>query len=377
MDQPKKIKRKKIGLLYLSTYAAWAGGIIYVQNIIRALNLLDDSERPEVAVFYGFDSPINDVKSINYPYIEYHQVSSADKFKKIFYRLKRIFTGKSAFFKVLPEVVYPYNDKIFLGKTRIDWIPDFQERYLPHMFSKEEIQRRLHDQTIISKAGGVVIFSSQDALNDFEKFYPDHNCKLRRLRFASMLPEYQHIEFSTLQTQYEIPGTYFMSPNQFWKHKNHIVLLEAIALLKNDNLDFQVVLTGSQSDPRNKEYFKTLKDFIEKNQIERWIKFLGFIDRSDQLALMYHSRAIIQPSLFEGWSTVVEDTKAMNQFIILSDIPVHREQISENCNFFDPHSSEQLATKMRESVLNIPEKVDTDYSKSIMDFSKTILSVLS
>jgi glycosyltransferase involved in cell wall biosynthesis len=377
MDQSKKINRKKIGLLYLSTYSAWAGGIIYVQNIIRALNFLEDIEKPEVVVFYGFDSPINDVKSIDYPYIEYYQVSSPDIFKKIFYRIKRILTGKSAFFDLLPKVVYPYNDKIFLGKSRIDWIPDFQERYLPHMFSKEEIQSRLRDQIIMSKAGGVVIFSSQDALNDFGKFYPDHNCDLRRLRFASMLPEYQHIELPTLQAKYEIAGTYFMSPNQFWKHKNHITLLEAIALLKNDNLDFQVVLTGSQSDPRNKEYFQTLKDFIEKNQIERWIKFLGFIDRSDQLALMYHSRAIIQPSLFEGWSTVVEDTKAMNQFIILSDIPVHREQISENCNFFDPHSSEQLATKMRESMLNIPEKVDTDYSKSIMDFSKTILSVLS
>lgn len=377
MDQSKVKKRKQIGLLYLSTYSAWAGGLIYVQNIIRALNFLDDYDKPEITLFHGYDSPVTDVMSIGYPHITYHQISSDDKFKKIFYRLKRVITGKSAFFNWLPDIVYPYNNKIFLGKARIDWIPDFQEKYLPHMFAEEEIQRRQRDQITIAKSGGAVVFSSQDALSDFKKFYPDHNCDLRLLRFASILPDFKHIQPDTLQAKYDIGGIYFMSPNQFWKHKNHIVLLQAIAHLKSKNLDFQIVLTGSQTDSKNKDYFQTLRDFIETHQIARWIKFLGFIDRADQLALMYHARAIIQPSLFEGWSTVVEDSKAMNQFIILSDIPVHREQISDNCAFFDPHNPEQLAASIYECILKVPEKTVKDYSKNIKDFSKDILRVLA
>jgi glycosyltransferase involved in cell wall biosynthesis len=153
-------------------------------------------------------------------------------------------------------------------------------------------------------------------------------------------------------------------------------VLEAIALLKNEGLDFQVVFTGSQSDPRNKEYFDTLSNFIKANGIEKYIKFLGFIERSEQLSLIANARAVIQPSLFEGWSTVVEDSKAVNQYIILSNINVHREQISENVSFFDPHSPEELANAIRETVLHTPHKKNVDYQASVKAFSRNVLRVL-
>ena len=62
---------------------------------------------------------------------------------------------------------------------------------------------------------------------------------------------------------------------------------------------------------------------------------------------MQQAIAIIQPSLFEGWSTVVEDAKAIGQFIVLSSLPIHKEQISTNCLFFEPFDVEDLAEKMQ------------------------------
>jgi hypothetical protein len=50
---------------------------------------------------------------------------------------------------------------------------------------------------------------------------------------------------------------------------------------------------------------------------------VGFIDRAEQTMLLKNAISIVQPSLFEGWSTVVEDAKALNQYMILSDIPVN------------------------------------------------------
>ena len=54
--------------------------------------------------------------------------------------------------------------------------------------------------------------------------------------------------------------------------------------------------------------------------------------------------AVIQPSLFEGWSTVVEDARVFGKSIILSDIPVHLEQNPPHSIFFERHSSQSLAT---------------------------------
>ena len=64
------------------------------------------------------------------------------------------------------------------------------------------------------------------------------------------------------------------------------------------------------------------------------------------------SVALLQPSLYEGWSTLVEEAKALSKFIVLSDLPVHREQINKNVAFFDPHNANELAVKMIEQLEN-------------------------
>jgi glycosyltransferase involved in cell wall biosynthesis len=59
--------------------------------------------------------------------------------------------------------------------------------------------------------------------------------------------------------------------------------------------------------------------------------------------LMRQSLAVLQPSLFEGWSTTVEEAKSVGKSVILSDIPVHHEQDPPAAVYFDPHDPEALA----------------------------------
>ena len=77
-------------------------------------------------------------------------------------------------------------------------------------------------------------------------------------------------------------------------------------------------------------------------------KVLGLVSYADLIGLMRYSTALINPSLFEGWSTTVEEAKSLGKTIILSDIPVHREQAPDNGRFFDPGSPTQLADRMIE-----------------------------
>ena len=76
---------------------------------------------------------------------------------------------------------------------------------------------------------------------------------------------------------------------------------------------------------------------------------LGLVSYADLIGLMRYLTALINPSLFEGWSTTVEEAKSLGKTIILSDIPVHREQAPENGRFFDPGwPRTQLADRMIE-----------------------------
>jgi glycosyltransferase involved in cell wall biosynthesis len=58
---------------------------------------------------------------------------------------------------------------------------------------------------------------------------------------------------------------------------------------------------------------------------------------------MRRACAVIQPSLFEGWSTVIEDARMLGRPLIVSDIPVHREQIETSGTFFEPTNPLSLA----------------------------------
>jgi hypothetical protein len=52
---------------------------------------------------------------------------------------------------------------------------------------------------------------------------------------------------------------------------------------------------------------------------------------------------ILNPSLFEGWSTTVEECKSMGKRVLLSDIAVHREQAPGRAIYFDPYNANELA----------------------------------
>ena len=93
---------------------------------------------------------------------------------------------------------------------------------------------------------------------------------------------------------------------------------------------------------------------IQRGGIHDSVYLLGFLDREEQLHLMRSALAVIQPSRFEGWSTVVEDCKALGQRLILSDLDVHREQAPPNSVFFPVGNSSELSKKIRDFLSDAP-----------------------
>ena len=65
------------------------------------------------------------------------------------------------------------------------------------------------------------------------------------------------------------------------------------------------------------------------------------MDYEDVFALIKFSKAVINPSLFEGWSSTVEECKSVGKNMILSDLDVHKEQYP-NAVFFKRDSIESL-----------------------------------
>jgi glycosyltransferase involved in cell wall biosynthesis len=189
-----------------------------------------------------------------------------------------------------------------------------------------------------------VIFSSNAAKSDAEKFYPTFADKYRVLHFVPGMWDLGDMpDFVLLKEKYQITEPYFIVPNQFWVHKNHTVILDTLAFLKKQGHNLTVVATGNTSDYRQPGYFNVLHKKIQYFDISENFRAVGVVPYKDLLQLMIHAVAVVNPSLFEGWSTSVEEAKALDLNIILSDISVHREQNPEKGIFFPPHDSERLA----------------------------------
>jgi glycosyltransferase involved in cell wall biosynthesis len=80
------------------------------------------------------------------------------------------------------------------------------------------------------------------------------------------------------------------------------------------------------------------------------------VPRADQIEIFRHAALVVQPSLFEGWSTVVEDAKAVAAPMLLSDLPVHREQTAgvQRAWTFQPRDPDALASRLAEIWPTLP-----------------------
>lgn len=248
--------------------------------------------------------------------------------------------------------VYPYacNLNPVAGPRSAAWIPDFQHRYLSRCFNADEIRSRDLQFGKISRNSSDIIFSSQDSLRSFREFYPRSTAKAHVLSFCSIpSPSLWNQQPDLIRSRYNLPTKFFLCSGQFWIHKNQTLVLRAIHQLSVEISDLFVVFTGHTYDYRFPSCFDEFLQVSNLLGVRTRIAILGLIPRIDQLQLMRASIAVIQPSLFEGWSTVVEDARALGKKILISDLDVHAEQRHPDCLSFAKASPSSLASAMRDT----------------------------
>ena len=227
----------------------------------------------------------------------------------------------------------------------LQWTADLQHKVFPEFFSPR--LRKIRDSSISNaRFWGNILLSSQAAANDFRRFYPEFaSVQTHVLHFSSAATlNVELMRREDLEALYPVHEPYFFLPNQFWKHKNHAVVVEA---LRQSPAEIRVICTGLMQDFRDPTYVPNLLNKVREAGLGHRFVSLGMVPYPTMVSLMHHSIAVLQPSLFEGWSTSVEESKSMRKQIILSNIAVHLEQAPERGVFFSPDSPGELAACMK------------------------------
>ena len=361
-------KMIRVGFICNNASKNWMGGVNYLKNLLYSISVLKNRVI-EPVVFVGKKTDI-EIKTIfrQYSTVIEHPMFDRNNFQwfagKIFSKFFHSSFMLESLLKKYDIAVLSHSNATGLKSCKIiNWIPDFQHLHLPQMFPKEEIIRRDKYFMKFAKGSDIIVLSSNDALKDFNNFAPFYANKARILQFVSQpdeiyfkLTEKDELSF---RAKYDLNEPFFYLPNQLWVHKNHIVVFQAIKILKKRNSNLTLICTGHINDPRNKTHFEELKNFIERNKLEKNIKLLGLVDYKDVFNFIKFSKAVINPSLFEGLSLTVQECKSVGKNMILSDLDVHKEQYP-TAVFFDRYNAGHLADIMEKMVINDDYKKDNN-----------------
>ena len=112
-------------------------------------------------------------------------------------------------------------------------------------------------------------------------------------------------EITEILRLYQLEHGYFFYPAQFWAHKNHFRIIEAVKLLHEEGIQCRVVFVGG--DQGNYSY---INEIIGDYGLRNSIKSLGFIPAEHMSALYKGCLAVVMPTFFgptnipplEAWS---------------------------------------------------------------------------
>ena len=351
-DKKQKIR---LGIIYIP-FPGWVAYNNYISNLIISLKILDNSL--EIILLVDKDTKIDpSIKKFD----RVVKIPSITKTNDVFPKnLRKLVNYLRNYFVpcVIDRLCSTNNINVIFSHSKyrpnrkhqitwISWIPDFQHIHLPQLFTAEEIYSRNQGFKKVIQQSDCVIVSSQSAFNDLTRFDQNAQEKSKVVSFVSQInPIIYTINPEIVCMKYDLPEKFIYLPNQFWIHKNHKLVVGALDYIHALHPELAVVCSGSTVDYRNISYFSDLLNEVSKKGLQNNFIVLGLVPRDDVFQLMRQSCAVLQPSLFEGWSTTVEEAKSLGKQLILSDIPVHREQNPPNAIYFKPDSVIDLAGKM-------------------------------
>lgn len=334
----------------------WTGTGIhnYLVNLMRVLTE-HVPDRVQPVLFAGLDAnPVNIDPFASIPGLEmvraaeFNDVLEGRRFREAIL-LGADRGAESCFRKHRIDVLFE-NARFYGWRFSIPtvaWMPDFQHRHLRELFSTAGYWKRDLGFRAQMLGKRLIMLSSEDSRRDCERFFPQSIGRTAVVRFA-VIPSglCDYTEARAIADSYRLPEHFFYLPNQFWKHKNHVVVIEALNLLKQQGHNVVVAATGKPDDYRHRGHYRKLRSLVDAYQLGDNFRFLGMISRQHVFALMRTCTALLNPSLFEGWSSTVEEAKSLGVPMLLSNLTVHVEQAEASAGYFSPSSPEQLAARM-------------------------------
>lgn len=220
---------------------------------------------------------------------------------------------------------------------------DLQHRHMPELFSRFELRRRKALYPDLCRRATKVVALSQWGKRDLVEQLGVDEAKIHVVGWAPVLEAYSTPsveELQTLKARYDLPDAFALYPAQTYRHKNHVRLLEAIALLRDrHDIDVPLVCCGRPGD-----FSDAVGREVLRLHLERSTRFVGFVRPEEIRGLYATARLLVFPSLFEGFGMPVAEAFRAGVPVACSMVTSLPEVAGDAALGFDPRRTDEIAT---------------------------------
>lgn len=241
------------------------------------------------------------------------------------------FTFQSGFRTSLPSLYVPH---------------DLQHLHLPQFFDRWEHRRRAAYYRPLCEQARIVVALSRWGKRDLVSRFglPEH--KVRVVAWAPIVSTYPQLlpdEVAQARSRLGLADAIALFPAQTWEHKNHVSLLQALALLRDrDRLVIPTLFCGHQN-----RYAATIKRAISRLGLRDQVRMVGFVGEGDLQALYRLCRLLVYPSQFEGFGLPLLEAFASGVPVASSDATCLPEIAGDAAVLFPPTDVTAMAEAIR------------------------------
>lgn len=231
------------------------------------------------------------------------------------------------------------------GIPTVCTVYDLQYRTHPQFFSPEDAvlrERAFEEAARLATALVAISDYSRDSAISHGKLDPRRITTIP-IRLAQWPPPADGDAARVMHRLGLLPRRFFIYPANFWQHKNHEALLAAFGIAGSLGLDadFKLVCTGASGAREG-----SVKETARRMGLGRHVVFPGYVSRDELSALIAVCRALVFPSLYEGFGLPVIEAMAAGVPVACSNTAALPEVSGGAAMLFDPRDPEQIARAM-------------------------------
>jgi glycosyltransferase involved in cell wall biosynthesis len=167
--------------------------------------------------------------------------------------------------------------------------------------------------------------------------------------------------------RFRLPRDFLFFPANTWPHKNHVGLVNALAILRDEHhLTPYLVLTGAEKDGH-----RAMLDAVTAFRLASQIRWLGYVTREELIALYQTTYALVFPSMYEGFGIPIIEAMASGCPVVCSKTTATGEVAGGAALTFDPKDPADIAASIARILTDeaLRQELIRKGLKKVVDFS--------